>query len=385
MQKAGDLMSSDIMSPALVRFHEKDVFPSLEQALNDLEQDFQKNLCEMKKQYIECFKIICLNTAKIQENGQSRIGFLIFHLLRTRILSHDYTYAVMAYDKDWYLNEGVRVGEADFSFIYKHYEELWKKLERESKKYIGQINGVDIEGIMLKLLNPFHLYVAELMRCSLLEALETSEYEALDREKHFEIQTGEYFELCDLVHMEDKEKDLEERRQRLEQSKDQSCCFQDFRNLDLKGQSYCGRDLRYADFRKSSMEEIQLRNCLLIGARFKESDLRGASLMVSMIHDASFEKADLTRGKLQYCVAFTGKNHANEWKNTGFTGVSFKNAILKEADFSGATIMGGDFEGADLRGAIFKDAVLYRSRFNKKQLDECEFSQEQLEQIKLLP
>ncbi len=378
-------MSSDIMSPALVRFHEKDVFPSLEQALNDLEQDFQKNLCEMKKKYIECFKIICLNTAKIQENDQSRIGFLIFHLLRTRILSHDYTYAVMAYDKDWYLNEGVRVGEADFSFIYKHYEELWKKLERQSKKYIGQINGADIEGIMLKLLNPFHLYIAELMRCSLLEALETSEYEALDREKHFEIQTGEYFELCDLVHMEDKEKDLEERRQRLEQSKDQSCCFQDFRNLDLKGQSYCGRDLRYADFRKSSMEGIQLRNCLLIGARFKESDLRGASLMVSMIHDASFEKADLTRGKLQYCVAFTGKNHANEWKNTGFTGVSFKNAILKEADFSGATIMGGDFDGADLRGAIFKDAVLYRSRFNKKQLDECEFSQEQLEQIKLLP
>jgi len=385
MQKAGDLMSSDIMSPALVRFHEKDVFPSLEQALNDLEQDFQKNLCEMKKQYIECFKIICLNTAKIQENGQSKIGFLIFHLLRTRILSHDYTYAVMAYDKDWYLKEGVRVGEADFSFIYKHYEELWKKLERESKKYIGQINGADIEGIMLKLLNPFHLYVAELMRCSLLEALETSEYEALDREKHFEIQTGEYFELCDLVHMEDQEKDLEERRQRLEQSKDQSCCFQDFRNLDLKGQSYCGRDLRYADFRKSSMEEIQLRNCLLIGARFKESDLRGASLMVSMIHDASFEKADLTRAKMQFCVAFTGKNHANEWKNTGFTGVSFKNAILKEADFSGVTIIGGDFEGADLRGAIFKDAVLYRSCFNKKQLDECEFSQEQLEQIKLLP
>ena len=378
-------MSSDIMSPALVRFHEKDVFPSLELILNNLEQDFQKNLGDMKKLYLECFKGICLNTGKKQENDQIRIGFLIFHLLRTRILTHDYTYAVMVYDKDWYLNEGIRVGEADFSFIYKHYEELWKKLEWESKKYIGQINGADIEGIMLKLLNPFHQYVTELMRCSLMEALETSEYTALDREKHFEIQTGEYFELCDLVHMEDQEKDLKERRHRLEESKGQSCCFQDFRTLDLNRQSYCGRDLRYADFRKSSMEEIQLRNCLLIGALFKESYLREASLMVSMIHDACFEGSDLTRAKLQYCVAFTGKNHANEWKNTGFTGVSFKNAILKEADFSGATIMGGDFEGADLRGAIFKDAVLYRSRFSKKQLDECEFSQEQLEQIKVLP
>ncbi len=378
-------MPSDNMSPALNRFHEKDIFPSLELALNDLEHNFQNNLSEMKKQYLESFKSICVNIAKIQENDQIRIGFLIFHLLRTNIINHDYTYAVMVYDKNWYVNEGVRVGEADFSFIYKHYEELWKKLERESKKYIGQINVADIEGIMLKLLNPFHKYVTELMRCSLMEVLEISEYEAFIKEKHFEIQTGEYFELCDLVHMEDREKDLEERKRCLEESKDQSCCFQDFRNLDLKEQSYCGRDLRYADFRKSSMEGIRLRNCLLIGARFKESDLRGASLMVSMIHDACFEKADLTRGNLQYCVAFTGKNHANEWKNTGFTGVSFKNAILKEADFSKATIMGGDFEGADLRGAIFKDAVLYRSRFSKKQLEQCEFSQEQLDQIKLLP
>ena len=378
-------MSSENMSPAFVRFHEKDVFPSLEEALNDLEQDFQKNLHQMKKQHLKTFKSVCQNIAEYQDSGQGKVGFLIFHLLRTRILRHDYTYVAMTYDKDWYLNEGVPVGEADVSFIYKYYEELWKKLERESKKYIGQINGADIEGIMLKLLNPFHQYVTELMRCSLMDALETSEYKALDREKHFEIQTGEYFELCDLVYMEEQEKDDEERQSCLEQSQDQSCCFHDFRYLDLRGQSYSGRDLRYGDFRNSNMKEIHLRNCLLIGARFKNSCLREASLMVSMIHDACFEGADLTRAKLQYCVAFTGKNKANKWKSTGFTGVSFKNAILTEADLSGATIMGGDFEGADLRGAIFKDAVLYRSRFSKKQLEECEFSQEQLEQMKILP
>jgi uncharacterized protein YjbI with pentapeptide repeats len=181
---------------------------------------------------------------------------------------------------------------------------------------------------MLEQLEPFHKYVVELMRFSLLDVLETEEYQRIHKEDSFELQAGEYYELCDIIHIEQKKKNLLKIKKELEQSQGQSCCFHDFREIDLSGLSYRNRDLRYVDFRQSNLDRIKLSNSLLMGTKFKNCSMKGAVLMVSMIHDASFEKADLTGGDLQYCVAFNGKNKANQWKATGFTGISFKDSCL---------------------------------------------------------
>lgn len=369
----------------LERFYEQDVMPALAQTLEALEVDFQKTKQDLKQEFIRCFRSICSNTEQSRTLTSSKTGFLSFHLLRTRILHHDYTYPVISYDKEWYLNNGIRAGELDVSYYYKHYESLWIQLSRESNKYIQKFCEPDIETIMLNLLNPFHKYVVELMRFSLLEALDTEEYQALMKENRFEIQSGEYFEPGDLIHIEQKEKNRFEILNTILQTNDQSCCFQDYRNVDLAHLISEAKDFRYTDFRDSNLLEINFTNSLLMGTKFKNCSMKHANLMVSMIHDAHFDHADLTGANLQYCVAFTGKNQANEWKSTGFTGVSFRNSCLNHADFTGATILGGDFEGADLTGAIFDKAILYRSRFQKKQLNQCSITPQQLEQIELIP
>ncbi|MDR2022926.1 MAG: pentapeptide repeat-containing protein [Hungatella sp.] len=222
------------------------------------------------------------------------------------------------------------------------------------------------------------------MRLSLLDAIETEEYLTLDKEDRFELQAGEYYELCDLIHIEQKEKNLLKIKKELQQSQGQACCFQDYRELDLNNLSCRSTDLRYADFRNSRLNGTDLSTGLLIGTKFKYCAMKGANLMTSMINDANFEKADLTEADLQYCVSFTGKNKANQWKQAGYTGVSFKDSCLAKANFTGATIIGGNFEGANLTGAIFAEAQLYRSRFTQKQLEQCDFSQEQLEQMVII-
>lgn len=369
----------------LEKFYEQDVMPALAQALENLETDFQKTKQDMKQEFIDCFRKICVTAERSRTISSSKTGFLSFHVLRTRILNHNYSYPAMSYDKEWYLNNGIMTGELDVSYYYNHYESLWKQLTRESRKYIQQFCEPDIETIMLKLFEPFHEYVVELMRFSLLEALETEEYEALKKESRFEIQSGEYFEPGDLIHIEQIEKNRYEILNTIIQTNDQSCCFQDYRNLDLATLTSEGKDFRYTDFRNCNLQDINFTNSLLMGTKFKNSFMRHANLMVSMIHDARFDYADLTDANLQYCVAFTGKNQANAWKSTGFTGVSFKNSCLNQANFTGATILGGDFEGADLTGAVFDKAVLNRSRFQKKQLNQCFFSPQQLEQIEIIP
>lgn len=367
----------------LEQFYEKDAIPALDDALGHLEQEFQKTRLEQKKKFTDCFRGICTNTAQLR--GESKTGFLIFHLMRTKILNHQYSYPVISYDKEWYANKEIMVGELDVSCYYKHYEDLWKRLSRESRKYIDQFCEPDIEQLMLKLLDPFHKYVVELMRYSLLDALETEEYMALRKEDHFEIQSGEYFEPGDLIHLEQESKDRFDVLTTIKQTNDQSCCFQDFKNLDLSNLISRQKDYRYTDFRNSDLQDIDFTNSLLIGTKFKNCSMKHANLMISMIHDACFDQADLTGSNLQYCTTFIGKNKANAWKNTGFTGTSFRHTCLAHTDFSGATIHGADFEGADLTGTVFEGATLYHSRFNKEQLNQCSFTSQQLEQIDLIP
>ncbi|TCO68977.1 pentapeptide repeat protein [Marinisporobacter balticus] len=376
---------------ALEKFHENDVKPALDEALVHLEEDFQQNKDALKKLFLNSFKEICTNIKEVSTNREevektthSKTGFIIYTLLRTRILQHKYVYKVIVYDKDWYLNEGLSVGELDVSFFYKHFEGLWQKLMKASKKYVLKISEIDVEHIMLDHLDDFHKYVVELMRYSLIDAVETEEYFAIEKEEILEIQSGEYYEPCDIIHMEHKEKNYKKIRKWLEEKERQSYCFQDFRGIDLKNLEYKNSDLRYTDFRDSQLDGLDLTTSLLIGTKFKNSSMIGTNLMVSMIHGANFEKADLTGAKLQYCVAFTGKNEANAWKKTGFTGVSFKDSILKKANFTGATIIAANFLGADLTDAIFDEAKLYRSKFTKDQLEKVKLTKEQLEQIEII-
>lgn len=369
----------------LERFSQNNVKPALEQALINLEQDFQQNKEQMKQAFIDSFCQVCKNIRELQKTSQPKMGFLIFHLFRTKVLRHKYTYTAIAYDKEWYRREGFPVGEMDVSFIFEHYETMWKKLSSECKKYIMQIEEPDVERIMLDYLGLFHKYVVEVMRIGLLEALETIEYQSLKKEDRFEIQAGEYYELCDLIHIEQKTRNLLEIKSQIQQGQEQACCFQDFREVDLSGFSCQGRDLRYSDFRNSILNGADLSTSLLIGTKFKGCAMKGVNLMFSMINDANFERADLTGTDLQYCVAFTGKGGGNQWKNTGFTGVSFKDSLLVDANFTSSTILGGDFEGADLRGAVFTDVQLYGSRFTQKQVEQCKFSQDQLEQMIIIP
>ncbi|WP_129599958.1 pentapeptide repeat-containing protein [Anaerophilus nitritogenes] len=368
----------------LGKFYENDVKSVLDKILIDLEEDFQKNKDTLKKLYLDSFKEICTNIKELEKSTKGKTGFIIYTLLRTKILQHKYVYRVIVYDKDWYLNDGIRVGEMDVGFFYKYFEEMWQKLLKASKKYVLKISEIDVERIMLGHLDDFHKYLVELMRYSLIEAIETKEYLAIEKEDILEIQAGEYYEPCDIIHMEHKEKNYKKIKKWLKENERQSYCFQDFRGIDLRNLKYNNMDLRYTDFRDSHLDEVDLSISLLMGTKFKNSTMIGANLMLSMIHSANFEKVDMTGANLQYCVAFTGKNEANQWKKTGFTEVSFKDSILKKANFTEATIIEGNFLGADLTDAIFEQARLYRSKFSKDQLKKVKFTKEQLEQIEII-
>lgn len=158
---------------ALDQFYENDVKPLLKECVDNLEADFQINKKDLKDEFIASFKEICKEIKKVEVTTGLKTGFIMYNLLRTRILQHQYKYIVVVYDKEWYLKDGVKVGELDVSFFYKHFDTLWQRLLNESRKYVMKISIVDVEKIVFDQLDYFHKYVVEMMRYSIIDAVET--------------------------------------------------------------------------------------------------------------------------------------------------------------------------------------------------------------------
>lgn len=365
----------------LDEFYEKEVEPRLDEMLEQLEISFQTNRHQWKQQLIPEFQNICRAAKKIQVEKSFPIGFLMIHPLRTRLLNRDYRYQAWIYDEEWYVHEGYPVGEVDVSFLFQYYDELWNQLQTVYSNYWGKVTEMDVEQIMLRLLDDFHVYVNELLRYSTPDAVETEEYLSLERADIFHVECGEMFEPCDVILIEDHKKRLAKVLKWLDKQEEGAYCFADFSGLVMKEIEYQTLDLRYADFRECDLTSSHLNVCMLNGTRFRYANLTHASLMISVIAGADFESANLEHANLSRCVAYMGKKFLNKWKKTGYTETSFRKANLYDVNFENAVLHGADFRGANLTQANFNGASLAGSIFDKSALSQCNFTKEQRKEI----
>ncbi|SFR57740.1 Pentapeptide repeat-containing protein [Anaeromicropila populeti] len=365
----------------LEQFYEKEVRPRLGEYMQRAEQAFQENKEALREQFVIKFRKICCHIQTIQKGSQWKSGFMQFHLFRSRVLQHDYRYHVMLYGREWYEKDGIPVTDWDAGFFFQYFEALWKELQNEYRKYMGKLTEPDVEIMMLRLLDHFHTYVVELLRYSILDAIETEEYLGLDRGDFFQIRAGEFYEPGQLIHKEQEEKNIFKILRWLEKEEKQAYCFEDFRGLDFSRVDLARRDLRYTDFRKCMLRETNFSLGVLLGAKFRDADLRRADLKISMVAGADFARADLTGAEFQHCVSYAGKKPFNEWKKAGFTETSFRECNLTCTNFEGALLQGVDFSGAMLKETSFRGAHLFQSRFTKDAVENCCFTEQQLEQI----
>lgn len=350
----------------LDEFYVKDVEPRLSKALEQVEEAFQAGRQKWRESFVDQFATICKKMKSLQEEKDMEIGFLMIHPLRTRLVAHDYRYQIWVYDEEWYVHEGYPVGDLDVSLVFQFYETMWKELEKEYPKYFGKLTEADVEQMMLYLLEEFHIYVTELLRYSLLDAIEQEAYEEIRKADIFHIECGEMLEPSDVIHIEDKKKRVVKLKKWLDEKKDDgSYCLADMSGLVFEKMMLQNLDLRYVDFRECNLEGAHLSICMFNGTKFRRANLRNANLMISIIAGADFTGADLTEANLTKCVAYMGKKFLNMWRKTGYTETSFRNCNLRKAKFVDAVLHGVDFRGADLTEADFTGASVSDCLFDK--------------------
>lgn len=366
----------------LDEFYVSDVEPLLQELIDELEAQFQSEHCLLKNKCIIMVQELFRSCQKLLESKKQSVSFVMFHLLRFRMLNHDYRYQVNVYPREWYLKEGITIGDLDVSFAYHHFDCLWNQLLVKSRRFMGKLNEVAVERIMLRVLEPFHAYVVELLRYSLMDLLETEEFKTFNRKDDlFYIRAGEFYEPGDVIYIENKEKDIFKIQRWLQQSEKQAYCFSDFQGLDFAGQKLKNLDLRYVDFRNCKLENTDFSLSVLQGTKFRDANLRNSKFHISYIGGTDFTRADLSGTQFAQCIGYIGKKPMNEWKLVGFTETVFSGCNLENASFRGAVIQGADFTGAVIRKTDFQGTNLFQSRFSKDAVSECNFTKEQLEQI----
>lgn len=262
------------MNYELEKFYKNEVEPRLNRIKKKIEKELDERNIDWKEQFLLGFKKVCESIEQCCSDEDYEPYYLVFHLLRTRILENNYQYEVRIYNQEWYLEEGIYVGEFNVEFIYHYYGELWNQLMSERLKYVRKINESDIQFIMLETIGEFHLYIIRFFREHIMAAIRTEEYISLTKGNRFVIKTGEYLEIGDFVFVEEKNKDYVKLVEWLDEQKEGDVyTFEDLSGIALKDKHYTNLDLRYVNFSNARFENVTFRKCKLEGARFYGCDM----------------------------------------------------------------------------------------------------------------
>ena len=117
----------------------------------------------------------------------------------------------------------------------------------------------------------------------------------------------------------------------------QNLMRKDFRNTDLTGVDFSGRDLSYVNFKDTTLKGVNFENALLFGASFNRANLE----------DANFS-------------------------NSTISGALFWNANLKNANMSNSIIKDSDFNKANLENVNLLNAEIDDSKFNCRNHSICD-------------
>lgn len=343
--------------------------------LTELEKDFKNNKENLASKFLEDFYRICENIVVLQEKGRiGEIKFIIFTVLRTRLIEENYKFPVIVCNKFWWMDEKhLEVGTFDSSFVFKYYEKMKKELEKVRNVYIGKTIKQDVDSLLNDEIVNFMYYLARIAKYKILVATESEMFKNISKTNNIQIHVGEYFDFSEIIFNEYyEEKNIKEINEKISSGKRNEVCFWDMKSLDFSNQEFIDVDLRFSDVRYCDFSNTDMSYSLLAGTIFNYANLENANLSFSVLNEASFENANCRGVQFNKIIGYSGLEDQKNWDMVGYYPLNFKNANLENADFQGADIIGSVFDGAILDGAIF----------DKEQLGYLNLSDEQRKVIK---
>ncbi len=365
---------------AIEEFYINDCIPIFSELYREIKIDIKNRETGIKKQWIETFDQIFRKMAQCQkEKSVEAISHIHIVYLRTRLLQKDYRYAIYAYGKEWYMGREMIIGNLDVSMFFLPFDTAWRRLEKETLKYIQKVTPIDVERLMLEESGRMILFAVSLLRKWRRELRQTEGFRMLKKESFFHIQVGEYYEPGYVLFTQIKEK--EERKIKKALWKKKNHCGYDLRNMQLDGMEYAGMEFMDADFTGSSMRNCIFHACILQGAVMEQCTLTEAVFIDSAMEESEWKDSDLRDARFEECLFYEGEIPNKGVFMPDYGNISFQNCRLEGTKFIHCAMNGADFTETDVSGCDFTDSLLAGCRFRKGQTIQLNLSEIQRRQI----
>lgn len=294
------------------------------------------NFEQLVSEFIDCFSKYCDKIYKMQQQGKKgAIAYIHFSVLRTNILLRKHEIRIDAYDENWYMDcvecSGVYKVEKIFSYL-EEYENAIEELRNVSG---GKVSLAEIQKRIFDECNLYILYIAELIRAGMRNAVKTEAFKSMERNRCFVVCIGGFMDRFDILYKEDHTvKDSKEVKRFLQSKNHMLFSHAIYENLDLSKGNYEELEFQYSSFAGCDFTESSLNKSRFLFSSFKNTILKNVKMEKTKIFDTDFSGAVLE------CVSFTG-------------------AKLKHISFAGATLSKVDFSGAIVAEKLdFKDAII---------------------------
>ncbi|WP_025684901.1 pentapeptide repeat-containing protein [Paenibacillus maysiensis] len=353
---------------ALKQIYEHDFVPLLEENLQALEAEFQRNKTILTVDLVSAFREMCQLIKNMQDrNEKAPIGYIHFSMLRTSILDQTYLYVIEAYSDEWYFDQVNCTVTYDASWAFRSIASIIDVLDQKRKPYIRLLNRADVERMVWSSSHYFHQFIATLLRLAVHQMIEMPEYQSIQKAKCLFIRIGEFKDQSEQVYIEDlvplHENDL---KQRLLDEGETEHPFENVKGATLRDLRMVEKDLRYSDFGMGDFSNSQFRNCVLLGTTWRNANLRDVDFSGSILSDADFSGSDL-RGVHFYAVK--GNVFREGSYRTGLLGIRFTNANLDGVNLVGAHFGEQvDFKGASMQGTMLSKSNQEHFRLSPSQL-----------------
>jgi BTB/POZ domain-containing protein KCTD9 len=198
-----------------------------EEALKNFNETYVKvksyeNICKMDKyckaekinlaeQYSKEFLKVCKQISNLQEKEEKgKILNMHFQVLRTDILSREYTIQISGYEKTSYLDKNPVQTKFEAKEFFKQLDELYEYLVKNAKKYVGKVSVDDVEIIIQKEITNYIRYVISIARIAIESIQEKEEFKKLEKEEKFTVYVGEYKDESEKIYIEENKKEEKE-------------------------------------------------------------------------------------------------------------------------------------------------------------------------------
>ncbi|BCZ47337.1 hypothetical protein psyc5s11_34040 [Clostridium gelidum] len=255
---------------------------------------------------------------KSKEKEEYKVKYIDFSVLQIGILDETYEVTAIAYDKNWYADEGIwEVFSLDY--IFEGLKEIKDKLYKDIKKYVWKIRPCSIDQYILRQIPIFNIYFTYFIINWLKQWDEEISFREMPKLEVFQITWGDYKNYSQKVYNYDSTIKTEEMfKEKMQNGKSEDIVFSTWPSLKADKARIQDKDISCMSLKESELKNILFSSCVALGLNFKKAHLERCHFRNCDLGSSDFTESILDEVIFENCVL----------RNISFKDTQFKKVYL---------------------------------------------------------